>query len=98
MAFSVSKEGDQVTIRLPEVFGFSVRSDFKKATTGHSTSTSFFLDFRDVTRMDSSALGMLLLLRETSGGFYADITIANVRPDIRKLLQLANFHTLFKIQ
>ncbi|MBF0339852.1 MAG: STAS domain-containing protein [Magnetococcales bacterium] len=95
---NVSKEGDKVLIRLPKLFGFAVRSEFKQATVGNPPGTKFQLDFHEVERMDSSALGMLLLLRETSGGVASDIVIVNSRPEIRKLLQLANFHNLFKIQ
>lgn len=97
MTIQVSKEGEYVTVRLPKLFGFSVRSEFKQATGNNPTGTKYKLDFQEVERMDSSALGMLLLLRETSGGITSDILIVNSRPEIRKLLQLANFHTLFNI-
>ncbi|MBF0626639.1 MAG: STAS domain-containing protein [Magnetococcales bacterium] len=98
MALNVSKEGDRVVLRLPKLFGFAVRADFKQATSGNPLGTKYKLDFQEVERMDSSALGMLLLLRETSGGISSDILIINPRTEIRKLLQLANFHTLFTIQ
>ncbi|MBF0613537.1 MAG: STAS domain-containing protein [Magnetococcales bacterium] len=97
MALNVSQEGDRVVVRLPKLFGFAVRAEFKQATSGKPVGTRYKLDFQEVERMDSSALGMLLLLRETSGGLSADIQIVNTRPEIRKLLQLANFHTLFTI-
>ncbi|MBF0260502.1 MAG: STAS domain-containing protein [Magnetococcales bacterium] len=97
MAIQVSKEGERIMVRLPKLFGFSVRSEFKQATGDNPPGTKYKLDFQEVERMDSSALGMLLLLRETSGGISSDIMIVNSRPEIRKLLQLANFHTLFNI-
>ncbi|MBF0213881.1 MAG: STAS domain-containing protein [Magnetococcales bacterium] len=98
MALNVSRDGERVVVRLPKLFGFAVRSEFKQATSGNPVGTKYKLDFQDVERMDSSALGMLLLLRETSGGISADILIVHARTEIRKLLQLANFHTLFHIQ
>ncbi|MBF0417893.1 MAG: STAS domain-containing protein [Magnetococcales bacterium] len=97
MAIQVSKEGERITVHLPKMFGFSVRADFKQATGNNPPETKYTLDFQEVERMDSSALGMLLLLRETSGGGASDIMIVNSRPEIRKLLHLANFHTLFNI-
>ncbi|MBF0127819.1 MAG: STAS domain-containing protein [Magnetococcales bacterium] len=87
-----------MTIRLPRQFGFTLRSEFKQATMGNPPKSKYLLDFQEVEKMDSSALGMLLLLRETSGGTTADITLVNVRAEIRKLLVLANFQTLFSIR
>ncbi|MEO5330525.1 MAG: STAS domain-containing protein [Magnetococcus sp. YQC-5] len=97
MTILVSKVGESVSIQLPELFGFSSRGEFKQATSGHPMRTKYLLDFRLVKKMDSSALGMLLLLREISGGASSDITLIHLQPDIRKLMHLANFQTLFKI-
>ena len=47
--------------------------------------------------MDSSALGMLLLLRDHAGGDNADIALMNISPDVRKILAISNFDKLFKI-
>jgi hypothetical protein len=38
---------------------------------------------------------MLLVLRESAGS--ATVRIANSRPAVRKILQIANFNTLFAI-
>jgi anti-anti-sigma factor len=48
--------------------------------------------------IDSSALGMLLLLREHAGNDKADITISGCKDEIRKILSIANFERLFNIQ
>ena len=45
--------------------------------------------------MDSSALGMLLLLREHAGGDRASIKIVHCQPEVKKILTIANFHPLF---
>jgi anti-anti-sigma regulatory factor len=47
--------------------------------------------------MDSSALGMLLLLRNHAGGDDADVAIVNAKPDIIKLLETCKFNELFKV-
>ena len=47
--------------------------------------------------MDSSALGMLLLLRERAGGDRAAIEITHCSPEIRKIFAVSNFDRLFKI-
>ncbi|MGK0500571.1 MAG: anti-anti-sigma regulatory factor [Oceanicoccus sp.] len=48
--------------------------------------------------LDSSALGMLLLLRDYAGGDSADICIANCNDDIRKIISISTFEQLFKIK
>jgi len=47
--------------------------------------------------MDSSALGMLLLMREEHATENTKIKIINCRKNIRALLSMANFQTLFDI-
>ena len=47
--------------------------------------------------MDSSALGMLLLLREFAGGDDADIQLVSPNAEIRNVLDIANFGKLFTI-
>ena len=40
---------------------------------------------------------MLLLWREHAGGDAARIRIINCTPEVRRILGIANFHTLFDI-
>jgi anti-anti-sigma factor len=47
--------------------------------------------------MDSSALGMLLLLREHVDGVRERVRIINCNTEIRKILEIANFDKLFDI-
>lgn len=56
------------------------------------------LDFLEVPTIDSSALGMLLLLRSYAGGDDSDVRIINAQPDIYKLLQTCKFDELFKVE
>ena len=55
------------------------------------------VDLKDATYLDSSALGMLLLLREHAGGDESDIRVVNSSPDVRKILGISNFDKLFDI-
>ena len=48
--------------------------------------------------LDSSALGMLLLMREHAGGDHAKIRIVNCRPQIKNILKVANFAKLFTVE
>jgi anti-anti-sigma regulatory factor len=47
--------------------------------------------------MDSSALGMLLLLRDHAGGDDAEVQVINISSDVRKILAISNFDKLFDI-
>jgi anti-anti-sigma factor len=49
----------------------------------------------EVASMDSSALGMLLLLREHAGADRAEIRIVNADSGLRGTLRVAGFDKLF---
>lgn len=49
-----------------------------------------------VEHIDSSALGMLLMLREKAGGTESDITISGCNPNLKKIFNAAHFDRLFK--
>ena len=55
------------------------------------------VDLKGATYLDSSALGMLLLLRDHAGGDHARISLVNCNPDVRKTLSISNFEQLFQI-
>ena len=55
------------------------------------------VDLKDATYLDSSALGMLLLLRDHAGGDNSNIRVINTNSDVRKILAISNFEKLFDI-
>ncbi|MEO5333951.1 MAG: STAS domain-containing protein [Magnetococcus sp. YQC-5] len=57
----------------------------------------FVVDLAGAEFIDSSALGMLLLLREMTDATGADVEIVNTRPEVLKILHTAKFEQLFKI-
>jgi anti-anti-sigma factor len=59
--------------------------------------TEYVIDLTDTEYLDSSALGMLLLLREHAGGESSSIEISQASPEVRKILDVANFGKLFKL-
>jgi anti-anti-sigma factor len=58
----------------------------------------YHIDLADSDYLDSSALGMLLALRDHAGGDSADITIVNAIPDVKKILVITKLDELFKIE
>uniref|UniRef100_UPI000D6B23FF STAS domain-containing protein n=1 Tax=Fulvimonas soli TaxID=155197 RepID=UPI000D6B23FF len=89
-------ENDCLTLQLGERFDFSVHRDFHDACLGPARpARSYVVDLGEVSRMDSSALGMLLLLREHAGADRAEIRIVNAGEELRGTLRVAGFDKLF---
>ena len=100
MGINVSKNGDTnvVDVVISGRFDFSMNNDFRKILSDTSVSEGQYrIDMGAVEDLDSSALGMLLLLREKAGGDTANIKIQKCRPDIIEMLKMANFQTMFDI-
>ena len=87
------------TIRINGRFDFNIHKEFRQGyrTLEDPQRVKFVIEMCDVDYMDSSALGMLLVLREQAGGDNSDITIQNCKSDIEKILEVSNFKNLFKI-
>ncbi|PIP78306.1 MAG: anti-anti-sigma factor [Gammaproteobacteria bacterium CG22_combo_CG10-13_8_21_14_all_40_8] len=92
-------DGSNLTITVTGRFDFSVHQEFRMAYEGLSPSPSqYIVDLGETSYLDSSALGMLLLLRDFSGGDSADIKIINCNQDVKKILAISNFEQLFRIE
>ena len=95
---TVSESGDTVTISVAGKFDFQLYDEFRASyadTAG--TGVAYVVDLAATDYLDSSALGMLLLLREHAGGESSNIEITQASPEVRKILDVANFGKLFKI-
>ena len=95
---TVSETGNQVTISVTGKFDFQLYDEFRASyadTAGNGV--EYVVDLSDTEYLDSSALGMLLLLREHAGGESSSIEITQASTEVRKILDVANFGKLFKI-
>ncbi|MDH5517290.1 MAG: STAS domain-containing protein [Gammaproteobacteria bacterium] len=100
MSISVEKsdDGKKVVIKIDGRFDFSSHHEFRDAYRGATeAATIFILDMTSTEYMDSSALGMILLLKEHSGTLGGDIKIVNANAEVKNILQIANFDKLFSI-
>lgn len=91
-----SPEGDQLIIAVNGRFDFSSHQAFRKAYENESVK-EYLVDLSETTYLDSSALGMLLLLRDHAGGEQASVRIQNCNEDVRKIFSMSNFDQLFQI-
>lgn len=96
---STDSSGKELTIKVDGRFDFSAHQDFRDAYEGISNDvTNYIVDLGSTSYLDSSALGMLLLLRDHAGGDNANIKIVKCNEDVRKILTISNFEQLFTIQ
>ncbi len=91
---------NKATIRLSGRFDFNDHRVFKSTYVQllqQDKITALEVDLGEVNYIDSSALGMLLLLREQAQA--VGKTVALVRPNktVQQILEIANFGKLFKI-
>lgn len=96
---TLSSDGSLLTLYIQGRFDFSSHQDFR-ASYEHLNQQPerYRVDMQETTYLDSSALGMLLLLRDHAGGDRANIEIRNCSPDVKKILTISNFEQLFDIQ
>jgi anti-anti-sigma factor len=95
---SRSSDGAELVINIKGRFDFSSHQAFRDAYEGAGgADVAYTIDMAETTYLDSSALGMLLLLRDYAGGDKAGVAIVNCNPDVRKILTISNFEQLFKI-
>ncbi|MBL4852406.1 MAG: STAS domain-containing protein [Gammaproteobacteria bacterium] len=99
MDIDIRDNSSEVYIRVTGHFDFDSHEDFHEALTAANSNnySKYTVDLGSVKDLDSSALGMLLLLRESAGGESADISIVNCRSEIREILKIANFQQMFHI-
>lgn len=99
---SVSRHFDEeraeVVITIDGRFDFSLHKLFRDAYRDVESGKRFRVDLSRATYLDSSALGMLLLLREHAGGEQAPVSISGCGEDVLRVLRIANFHRLFTIE
>ncbi|MDQ2078092.1 STAS domain-containing protein [Marinimicrobium sp. ABcell2] len=96
---SVSPDGNTLTLYIQGRFDFGAHQEFRASYEQLEEEPSLYrVDMKDTNYLDSSALGMLLLLRDHAGGDDANIEILNCSPDVKKILTISNFEQLFDIK
>ena len=95
---STSADGKELVIKVQGRFDFSALQNFRNAyETLEKPAERYLIDLRESDYLDSSALGMLLALRDYAGGDSANIKIINCKPDVKKILVITKLDELFTI-
>lgn len=99
MSITSTVNGNAVNITISGRFDFSCHKEFRDAyrDTPSGSGNEFVIDMSGTEYVDSSALGMLLLLREHAGSDQSDVNLKGCSPDVKDILIVSNFDKLFKI-
>ena len=98
MSVSIEKnsQANELMIKVNGRFDFGVHQDFRSASEKVVGSIkSIVIDLQGTDYVDSSALGMLLVLRDKLGENQQAIKIVNAKPEVKKIFQIASFDKLF---
>lgn len=97
---AVSEEKKTVTINISGQFNATMHREFRDAykdSVANPAGYSFIVNLAKTEYMDSSALGMLLLLKEHVGSDAKNVSITQANQTIRDILEIAKFDTLFTL-
>ncbi|MDT8407152.1 MAG: STAS domain-containing protein [Methylococcales bacterium] len=98
LKFTHDTEKKIVDITVNGYFDFSLNTEFKKIyDLDRSQIKQIQVNLQHVEYLDSSALGMLLLLRDMVGGAKDKISLVGARIEVKRVLNIANFNHLFII-
>ncbi len=91
-------DGSTLQLTLGGQFDYTCHQPFQAAyESTQPLPNKILIDVLDLVSIDSSALGMLLLLRDHAGGEEAHIEIVNASANVYKLMCSCNFDELFTI-
>lgn len=97
MLIETTLKNNEITLRLPAEFNHKMQREFRGIYENHPPTTRYIIDFNALKMIDSSTIGMLLLLREYCGEDKSAISFVGCNPTIREILQSAHFEKLFNI-
>lgn len=93
--------GDKVIIKLPERFDFGFHQDFYGHTArvlAEKSATEIEVDFSVVEYLDSSALGMLVMLQKKCAEINKKVVIINASGFAAEILEMANMNKILEIR
>ena len=95
----VSEQNKQVIISVKQRFDFSLHQKFRDSYSQYSDrNLNYILDLSGTDYMDSSALGMILLLKDHVDLHGSKLVIRKPSDTVNKILEIAQFHRLMTIE
>ena len=100
MDTNVTVASGRTVISLKGRFDFNAHREFREAVDQAlqgDGQPEIQVDFSAVDYLDSSALGMLLMLRDKARGAGKTVALANCRGAVKQVIEIANFGKLFPV-
>jgi HptB-dependent secretion and biofilm anti anti-sigma factor len=99
MQTTVSNRDGKMAIVLQGRFDFNSHREFRDAVDRaiKENTREIQVDLGGVDYLDSSALGMLLMLRDKAKGAGKEVALANARGSVKQVIDIANFGKLFAL-
>lgn len=98
VSLQVADDNKSATIKLNDRFDFSVHSDFRNAYKDVALRDGEYLvDLSATDYLDSSALGMLLLLKEHADAQSSSVRLVGFNDEVKEILNIASFDKLFQM-
>ena len=95
----ISGDDKQLVIAISGRFDFSLHQQFRDAYNNVTTQKLIYiLNLSETEYMDSSALGMILLLKDHVQHHAGDLIISKPSDTVRKILEIAQFQRLMTIE
>lgn len=101
MQIKSTTDGSNIKMALEGRFDFHSHRDFRTAyetALGTAAAREINVNFDAVDYLDSSALGMLLLLREKAEAANKKVVLSGLKGTVKQVLDIANFGRLFTIK
>lgn len=94
-----SSDDKQLIIAIEDRFDFSLHQQFRDAYSQNiAPDVTYILDLSKTEYMDSSALGMILLLKDHVQLYAGQLIISKPNDTVNKILEIAQFHRLMTIE
>ncbi len=100
MQISISSTGDKTVIKLAGRFDFNEHRSIKmmyEPLLQQAALKTLEVDLAGIEYLDSSALGMLMLLRERAQASGKTVVLSKPGQTVAQILDIANFSKLFTI-
>lgn len=99
MQANVTNRDGNTVIVLQGRFDFNAHREFRESVDQavKEAPGTIRIDLAGVDYLDSSALGMLLMLRDKAKGAGKEVALANARGAVKQVIDIANFGKLFAL-
>lgn len=101
MSAELSTIEDMAVIRLTGRFDFNNHREFKECyerALANPAVRKVVVDMKELEYLDSAALGMLLLLKQSAEKLTVPVVLQNCCGLVKEILDVANFGVLFEMQ